>query len=1059
MITRPSLVQLDLDDVNDDTLAINYVVCQPLDFLQLFTLQPTEANEETYYMDVYSDLTPVPTNGINFSIDFLPHFEYILYRVAQLVNQRTRPAFSPGTILLPTLSSRAGIFPTTFNHDQQPIISNRDGEPYNRLSVQALFKAQLAKPILSYHIGDPDWIPTSAANLRRHPDSSKYHVARDPKTVPFSLAIRMIPVFTTGPLEESIYQAWALPHLIDALRDPEIQLFNNHLSYYYNEKESHPEFPFIDQMGPDSPFSANGYNGESSLQCLSYPGCYAGYLPFSICDSLGCPNQMELVASNHIMTFQQDKTTFSGPHFACLAVKTRRSALFSDPTRTPDPQHEISAQNDPQNENLAANEPETTVFTHDDPDSEIYTQNDTTSENPTQNDAHSTETHSQQLISDAETTYDEHAQETQQLPGTQPNLAFLPPNSPETSSSHTETPSNSPPTAKSSTGPLKRFSDAFSGILTPKNVKLPHDPATTDSNPQPPISTTFFDDAQNYTFQKLTTPEFEPSTTKSATHATFAYPPTVDTFFDDDTDHDSEQEPQHIQQTSPDALTSSTRTDFTYPPIEDLTKTLLKYAKNANLRKLAYPTDLQARRRHFNTFIDNLRIVCNISPWTRQVFDLWPKQVSYSHPFVGTALYNLIFTNVCDPCQKHIIDGPPDARTAILTLRRHFATSYLNRIRILTRDCYHAGIPNTDAELIKRTVRGGSNHSFYAASYQRFDADIRRAELNDEALPPFAELESHLLNIDESRGLTLPSQNQRNYNQHAHSTRQQSHHFQSRQPHTTHRVFTQRQQQAFSSILRPYSNPNGNNQNRSHPPRPPQNHSRPFRPPTNPSRPPFNNPNQRRPPPPSPRPSNQPQRNNRPPFRPTLNPNQRPSPNGSNINQSRNSASNAATIVCNNCGRLGHYSRNCTNPRQNNRASNPQRSTNNENAAPRNQQRAYFVTDSSQDSQNHSRYHHQAFKASSLINLMINKTTSHGPIPLPQMPINQPLLDRDYLPTANHAPPNSGATAYFLMTPITIPKIWSPLLANWLPDSGATSHYTPLFSDLSDVEPCSVPIS
>ncbi|KAI2491441.1 hypothetical protein MHU86_23131 [Fragilaria crotonensis] len=461
MITRPSLVQLDLDDVNDDTLAINYVVCQPLDFLQLFTLQPTEANEETYYMDVYSDLTPVSTNGINFSIDFLPHFEYILYRVAQLVNPkdptgilpRNHPpphvimfqgsplasnSYSNGSsteIAKPT--ARAGIFPTTFNHDQQPIISNRDGEPYNRF----------------------------AANLRRHPDSSKYHVARDPKTVPFSLAIRMIPVFTTGPLEESIYQAWALPHLIDALRDPEIQLFNNHLSYYYNEKESHPEFPFIDQMGPDSPFSANGYNG--------------------------CPNQMELVTSNNIITFQQDKTTFSGPHFACLAVKTRRSALFSDPTRTPDPQHEISAQNDPQNENLAANEPETTVFAHDDPDSENPTQSDTTSENPTQNDAHSTETHSQQLISDAETTYDEHAQETQQLPGTQPNLAFLPPNSPETSSSHTKTPSNSPPTAKSSTGPLKRFSDAFSGILTPKNVKLPHDPATTDSNPQPPISTTF----------------------------------------------------------------------------------------------------------------------------------------------------------------------------------------------------------------------------------------------------------------------------------------------------------------------------------------------------------------------------------------------------------------------------------------------------------------------------------------------------------------------------------------------------------------------------------------
>ncbi|KAI2504410.1 hypothetical protein MHU86_10089 [Fragilaria crotonensis] len=700
-------------------------------------------------------------------------------------------------------------------------------------------------------------------------------------------------------------------------------------------------------MGSDSPVPNYG---ESSSQCLHYPGCYAGYLPLSICDSLSCHNQIESAASNNIITFQQDNSTFSGPHFACLAVSTRRSSLLSDPTRTPDPQDEIPAQIDPQTQIFAPNEPQTAIFTHDEHGDEIPAQNDTTGENPTQNTTDSPEIHSQQLISDAETTYDEHAQTTQQLPGTQPNLAFLPPNSPETSSSHRNT--NSPPTAKSTTGPLKRFSDAFSGILTPKNVKLPHNPDATNSNPQPPISTTFSTtpkiiptkkfSPQNLNpqppnpSQNLSQPQnqhnkiIQPPSTKSAkptqkspnfgnddqnpqnapksvatrptprqaTHATFTYPPTVETFFDEDTDHDSEEEPKHIQHTSPDALTSSTRTDFTYPPIEDLTKTLLKYAKNANLRKLAYPTDLQARRRHFNTFIDNLRIVCNISPWTRQVFDLWPKQVSYSHPFVGTAIYNLIFTNVCDPCQKHIIDGPPDARTAILTLRRHcapltpdhvertreafcsikqphheVATSYLNRIRLLTRDCYHAGIPNTDAELIKRTVRGGSNHSFYAASYQRFDADIRRAELNDEALPPFAELESHLLNIDESRGLTLPSQNHRNYNQHANAARgHHSHHFQPRHNQTTQRVFTQRQQQAFSSILRPYSNPSSNNQNRNQPPRPPQNHSRPFRPPTNPSRPPFNNSNQRRPPPPSLRPSNQPQRNNRPPSdrRPVL---------------------------------------------------------------------------------------------------------------------------------------------------------------------------------------------
>ena len=124
---------------------------------------------------------------------------------------------------------------------------------------------------------------------------------------------------------------------------------------------------------------------------------------------------------------------------------------------------------------------------------------------------------------------------------------------------------------------------------------------------------------------------------------------------------------------SPDALTSSTRTDFTYPPIEDLTRTLLKYAKTTNLQKLSYPTDLLSRQRQFNTFMDNLGIVCNISHWTRQVFGLRPKQTSYSHPCIGTAIYNLIIMNISDPCQKHIIDCPPDARTAILTLRHHCA--------------------------------------------------------------------------------------------------------------------------------------------------------------------------------------------------------------------------------------------------------------------------------------------------------------------------------------------------------------------------------------------------
>ncbi|KAI2510992.1 hypothetical protein MHU86_3464 [Fragilaria crotonensis] len=221
-------------------------------------------------------------------------------------------------LVQPYVTDYINSFPTP-STEAKEIASDRACELIN-VALFNMLSSITAKPIHPDQVNDPDWIPRHTADLRRHPDADLYHVACDPKRIPFSLAVRLIPVYTTGPSGQTIYQAWALPHLNDALRDPELQLFNNFLSYYHTAKENHPEFPFIDLMGSDSP-------------------------------------------------------------------------------------------------------------------------------------------------------------------------------------------------------------------------------------------------VPNY-------------------------------------DHDSEQEPKHIQHTSPDALTSSTRTDFTYPPIEDLTKTLLKYAKNANLRKLSYPTDLQARRRH-----------------------------------------------------------------------------------------------------------------------------------------------------------------------------------------------------------------------------------------------------------------------------------------------------------------------------------------------------------------------------------------------------------------------------------------------------------------------------
>jgi hypothetical protein len=113
-------------------------------------------------------------------------------------------------------------------------------------------------------------------------------------------------------------------------------------------------------------------------------------------------------------------------------------------------------------------------------------------------------------------------------------------------------------------------------------------------------------------------------------HPTFAYLPIHERIFDNNdanNDHENDNDkPPQIPLASPDALTSSTRTDFPYPPIEDLTRMLLKYAKTANLQKLSYPIDLLSRQQKFNAFMDNLCIVCNFSSWTHHIFDLWPKQ-------------------------------------------------------------------------------------------------------------------------------------------------------------------------------------------------------------------------------------------------------------------------------------------------------------------------------------------------------------------------------------------------------------------------------------------------
>ena len=205
----------------------------------------------------------------------------------------------------------------------------------------------------------------------------------------------------------------------------------------------------------------------------------------------------------------------------------------------------------------------------------------------------------------------------------------------------------------------------------------------------------------------------------------------------------------------------------------------------------------------------------------------------------------------------------------------------------------------------------------------------------------------------------------------------------------------------------------------------------------------------------------------RPPFRPisTSNTNQRRPPNNTPATRQNSSTNNAANIVCNNCGRLGHYANQCINVNrshnnQNNRGRPPHRNSNNENAAPRNQH-AYFITNST-PSQSKS-FHHQAYNTSCDYQNTCNypQTTPSWPdTNAPQMEINRALLNNDFLPTAPQAPPNTGSTELFPDDPLwTHQRFGPPILDNWLPDSGATCHYTPVLSDLCDVEACHIPVS
>jgi len=552
---------------------------------------------------------------------------------------------------------------------------------------------------------------------------------------------------------------------------------------------------------------------------------------------------------------------------------------------------------------------------------------------------------------------------------------------------------------------------------------------------------------------------------------------------------------------------------MTPPSSEELTKTLMKHARNSRLQTLDYPADLNLRRRHFNNFIDKLMIVCQISIWTCDIFDEWPDTISYNHSVVGTALYNVIFSYVNNACQKHLLRGPFDGRNALLTLRRYMApltpnyvdkveetfrslkqspkevaTSYFTRINETDRDCFHAGIHLGNDALIKRALQGASNHYLYAVTYENYRTLIKMAQKQQTDLPLYTELESDILDIDETNGVSLPGQRTRDYNQHG----------------------------AYSVTDRSSSSSRPRDERRA-----PQG-GRNFRSPQYPSRRPTNQNticsfcnkqghtwtdcrsrlNQRI------------NRENRPPRHPNRIRNQHPTTHHARAYTAVANRTNTARQpnrpdrptyqpICNTCGQPGHYAPNC--PQRQNTAAAGIRTQNNRgprlhgprrpNQAAR-ADHAYNVYDTRSDApptEPATEHFEAAFHTWSDADIGPEDTDTiyhaddndEDPQPIiidsdddehqsrtssPASSLGQNTVDGDdnhnfqliepsipyarVVPNQQHTGPQ-----YFPEDPTSVNQRFGNCdLINWTPDSGATSHFTPVKSDLINPVPCNNPV-
>ncbi|KAI2508041.1 hypothetical protein MHU86_6333 [Fragilaria crotonensis] len=172
------------------------------------------------------------------------------------------------------------------------------------------------------YAANPWTCPNNPSQLWRQPNPV-YHVIDDPKTIPLSLATRLIQVITTKRIHRCLW-ILGLPHLENALSNPLSQITHNPFSYYW-QQHNHPEYPFIKESEPnilsnppgESGVNTSLFNNQVTTCNLPDPSCLYRHIGV---------NATRMDSSNcNVVRFQLDKQESSFVNTQPLWLSAPRS--------------------------------------------------------------------------------------------------------------------------------------------------------------------------------------------------------------------------------------------------------------------------------------------------------------------------------------------------------------------------------------------------------------------------------------------------------------------------------------------------------------------------------------------------------------------------------------------------------------------------------------------------------------------------------------------------------------------------------------------------------------